>query len=665
MKALLLALVVTVGCGGPGPADAGAGGGRDAGAAGGAAGGTAGGSAGGSAGGAAGGTAAGAAGGTAGGSAGGSAGGAAGGSAGGAAGGSAGGAAGGAADAGALVCVLGGWCWEHPTPFGTDLQSAVVLARDDVWVGGSDSATYHFDGARWRYHAGNQDPVYVETDAIAQLAFSSPTDGWALSGPGFARWSGSSWVHFQRNMTGSTPSAPLVLSPTNIIVGRSVYPMRWNGAAWLELDTWPYGMSGLWGRSDTDLWGVDGMRLQHFDGGSWAPQSLDAGSGYLRAIWGNARDIWVTGDDGAALRFDGTQWVRVATQVTQSLGRISGSGPDDVWAIGYPATVVHHDGVQFSAIDAGSPVPLTALSVSADAGVLLVGAAGTLLLGDAAAGFTSLTQRLDDTAGDLHGVHGSSASDVWAVGDRGLALHFDGTLWRRVATPTGSTLSGVFTVSPSLAYAVGESGVALGWNGVAWQPLPALPLAAQTANLGAVWAAPGGDVWVTGPGLALRLSGSTWASFSFAGGNTRGIWGASTSDVWVAADQGVFHYTGTAFTNTWSGAALPLFTSVWGSSAINLYATAANLFFGGGNLQRWSGSAWSPVTPVTGSALTSVSGTASNRVLVSGFNTLWSFDGSTWTSSPTGAGSSAGILWAGSPGASRLVGSHGAILRQP
>ena len=59
---------------------------------------------------------------------------------------------------------------------------------------------------------------------------------------------------------------------------------------------------------------------------------------------------------------------------------------------------------------------------------------------------------------------GRSASDVWAAGDGGTLLHWDGTSWSRIATGT-------------------------------------------TADLADIWCAPGGEVWTVGQEKVLRLSG--------------------------------------------------------------------------------------------------------------------------------------------------------------
>jgi hypothetical protein len=60
----------------------------------------------------------------------------------------------------------------------------------------------------------------------------------------------------------------------------------------------------------------------------------------------------------------------------------------------------------------------------------------------------------------LMGVWGSGASDVWAVGDSGTILHWNGSAWSSATSGTANTLTGVWG-SASNAWAVGRSGTIL------------------------------------------------------------------------------------------------------------------------------------------------------------------------------------------------------------
>ncbi len=101
---------------------------------------------------------------------------------------------------------------------------------------------------------------------------------------------------------------------------------------------------------------------------------------------------------------------------------------------------------------------------------------------------------------------------AWAVGDRGtrpvsLILHWNGTRWRQVPSPSpvrGSRLWGVAAASASSAWAVGCAACAhaqktliVHWNGSAWRRVPS-PSPAGGASLYAVTTGAGGTAWAVG-----------------------------------------------------------------------------------------------------------------------------------------------------------------------
>jgi len=61
------------------------------------------------------------------------------------------------------------------------------------------------------------------------------------------------------------------------------------------------------------------------------------------------------------------------------------------------------------------------------------------------------------TTDGLEDVWSSSATDVWAVGDYSVILHYDGVLWREVnpVTTGGKEFRSVWGISPSDIWSVG------------------------------------------------------------------------------------------------------------------------------------------------------------------------------------------------------------------
>jgi hypothetical protein len=68
-----------------------------------------------------------------------------------------------------------------------------------------------------------------------------------------------------------------------------------------------------------------------------------------------------------------------------------------------------------------------------------------------------------------HGVWGSSAEDVFAVGDQAAILHYDGVPWNPMQSPATWSLYGVWGSSPEDVLAVGEGGTILHYDGVIWE----------------------------------------------------------------------------------------------------------------------------------------------------------------------------------------------------
>ena len=89
--------------------------------------------------------------------------------------------------------------------------------------------------------------------------------------------------------------------------------------------------------------------------------------------------------------------------------------------------------------------------------------------------------------GALSGVAATSAGNAWAVGSDGsgktLIVHWNGTAWTRVPSPSPGTfaaLSGVAATSATNAWAVGSAfrgkTLILHWNGTVWSQVPNLSL---------------------------------------------------------------------------------------------------------------------------------------------------------------------------------------------
>jgi hypothetical protein len=272
--------------------------------------------------------------------------------------------------------------------------------------------------------------------------------------------------------TGVTTSAT-TLEPTSGAAS-SGEPTGTTGAAatWdiaLQLGTDKGALLSVWGPAADDIYAVGGQPisavestgvLYRYDGAQWSEQPLPAGTPMLHWIFGVDGELWTVGRAGTTMRREGDTWVTHPTGVDTILWGIWGAHKDALWTVG-------GDGVD-------------------DAPVLLGW--------DGAAWSPVALPPTGDSAG-LFKVWGSGADDVTAVGDRGLALRFDGVAW--AVQPTGdlADLISVWGRAPDQHLAVGGRASAriARWNGAAWTgETLALP------GLSGVWMDPSGAATIVG-----------------------------------------------------------------------------------------------------------------------------------------------------------------------
>jgi hypothetical protein len=204
----------------------------------------------------------------------------------------------------------------------------------------------------------------------------------------------------------------------------------------------------------------------------------------------------------------------------------------------------------------------------------------------------------------LHDVWGSAASNVWGVGDKGEMVRWDGSAWtlfRYDGTSVAArglgdydmpasayTLRGVWGSAANNVFAVGDSGVVLRYNGTAWTRMTT----GTTAQLNDVWGSGASDVYAaTATGRLLRFNGTAWSFVAGvqAPGALRSVWGSASNNVYAVGDGGImYRYNG----SSWQRVRLPtrqVLYAVWGTGASNVYAAG-----GGGALYRYNGTAWTP-----------------------------------------------------------------------
>lgn len=222
----------------------------------------------------------------------------------------------------------------------------------------------------------------------------------------------------------------------------------------------------IWGPSPTELYSAGGSIdegvLVRFDGTDATEVTLPEAVPLLNWTFGfGSDDMHVVGNEGTLLHYDGTEWSVMTSPTDQDLWGVWGAAPNDLWAVGGTArsstgtpTLLHYDGAAWSTV---TPPALTPSNVKA-----------------------------------FFKVWGSSASDVYVVGDVGVVIHYDGTSWEELLVGAEDDLVAVWGTGPDDVVAVGgrSNGIVSHWNGTEWRsefltPLPGL-----------------NGVWMREPGVA-------------------------------------------------------------------------------------------------------------------------------------------------------------------
>jgi hypothetical protein len=338
-------------------------------------------------------------------------------------------------------------------------------------------------------------------------------------------------------------------------------------------------------------------------------------------------------------------------RVNGTLSGVAATSAGNAWAVGSSgsltspkALIVHWNGTGWKQMP--SPAP----AGSALAGVAATSATNAWAVGSTSTG-KALILRWNGTAwaqvssprpgafSGLSGVAAVSASSAWAVGETGngtggsvktLILHWNGTAWKQVSSPSpagGAGLSGVAADSASSAWAVGFTGtitktLILRWNGTAWKQVPSpSPEAPNPDTLRGVATGPAGSAWAVGCTTCATASGfnapliegwngKAWAQtptpgLGAPGGILAGVAAISATSAWAVGGTAsgvgasevittlIARWNGTKWTRVpsptpggragLSGVAAVSATSAW---AVGESGTGKTL------IERWNGTAW-------------------------------------------------------------------------
>jgi hypothetical protein len=461
--------------------------------------------------------------------------------------------------------------------------------------------------------------------------------------------------------------------PVTVQPGAPTGPLSWSVAhRGLVFDSnEPLGILGS-GPSDVFVVGRTGP-IYRFDGTRWTnlgAQGIPA-STQLRGFWGTSSgSIWAAGTDtrpdpntggpirsGRVFRATGTTWTiqHTGQDFATDFWDVSGTSDTDVWVAG--TQIIHYDGATWtpSLVPADLSV-FTAIWAANPTSVFAGTNAGGLWRHDG----SNWQQESTDNGFKVTDIWGTSPTDVWAVDEGGFVRHWNGSAWTQ-STRFGAALHGVRGTSATNVW-VGGAGILAQWNGGGWFSLD--PATTAIGSIRGIWLSAATSGWfVTTQGVLSELRPEGWTTHWDSPGIFTDVAG-SASDAWVCGHRGTIqHLNG----GTWRTERLPRSDacgSVTARSTTDVLAGGVSLLFGTPSIYyRFNGSTWT-VNP-TGAAQsfedmwTTPDG---QSYAVDGTATVYRFDGAGWVEMPTGSPQRLHSIWASGPNDVFAAGELGTVM---
>jgi hypothetical protein len=274
-----------------------------------------------------------------------------------------------------------------------------------------------------------------------------------------------------------------------------------------------------------------------------------------------------------------------------------------------------------------------------------------------AANFTTWNSQTSGTLNDLNAVWGTADNDVFAVGNSGTILHYNGTTWSSMTSGTIVDLYSIWGNAANDVYAAGKAGTILHYNGTTWAAITS----GSTADLNALRGFSASDIFAAGSaGTILHFDGSKWNSQTSGTTNElHALWGAISTAVFAAGKSGmILYYDGSKWNSQSSGTTRDL-RGLWGSASSDVFAAGSS-----GTILRYNGTVWSSITSgITGDIFGIWGTTASDVFAVGVSGTIAHYDGSNWVSMNRDTLNEQHAVWGLTSADVFSAGAGGSILR--
>lgn len=491
------------------------------------------------------------------------------------------------------ILFFNGSSWAaQASPTTQSLNDVWGTSATDVYAVGQQREVIHFDGASW-------DTMSVATgiEALYSVWGSSSHDIYATGlGKKLLHYNGTAWGEVQTNSSFALNAVWGTDSMDVFVVGGNGAASHYDGLAWSNIDIgeslFP---NTVWGTATTDVYAMGfaagaASPAYHWDGFSWTPVDMHSYKGFTRvfgvdgavfavgqagliheksgnefvampgglsvdleAVWvsDDGADAFAAGDFGTILHFKDGKWSTMTSGTSEHLRGLGGTSGADVLAVGENGVVLHYNGADWSDASPGIPVAFNEAWMDAPNSAFVVGEGGTVERLEN--GVWSLLS-LGSVTENLLSVWGSSANNVYVVGNQSTAFKWTGTQFKIVVIAPGGSYNfhGVYGTGPDDVFIGAElrsppppsplhaGGAIYHWNGDTWISVFTDPV----HDVLSIWRANDHEGFATGDSNSLLRNASgdngwvrVWDvdNLPF---YVNAVWGSSMKNVFIAGDDG-------------------------------------------------------------------------------------------------------------------------------
>jgi hypothetical protein len=517
-------------------------------------------------------------------------------------------------------------------PIQAGVHGLAGIDASNVWAAGCWWIN-RFNGTAW-----DPQPYFTQQGFCAYaIAAISPTEVYAL-GNQIWRWNGSTWSQVAASVQGNNILAATVVGNEIIGVGTSGHAIRGRNSTWTAIPGAPVVQLNAVASDGRTVYAVgDQGTILRLDGSRWQAVHTDQTPYWSSVVVRSPSEVYVAGVDHSVAwhylvrRFDGATWKAMPRTYAQpnccNMRALVPSGTA-LYAIGDNDLLFRLTDGTWVAESQGTS---GSLNLGWSDGQRLIsagwnGVTATKSLTSATSPWSILTN-----SPSYYATWAQSPSFIVMGGAGGIDL-FDGRSWASMRGDMVRQISNIWGSSARDIWAVGNWGTFLRYRGVQWEPWPTQ----STSWPNDVWGVAADTVWsVWQNGDIMRFDGTTWRTVFRSRGPLLAIHGLHSRYLLATGNDGkVWRFDGRLWQQEDSGTDSQI-RQVWVYDTLTAFAAAGNTI-----LERKNG-VWKSWTFPPNVNFHWVKGTGPRDVYAGGCNTeILRYDGESWRpfTSPNGTG---------------------------